>query len=480
MQQRNLPEALKLYARLVKEAPKGELYVEYGHAALLSGDIDLAERLWEKARSVESGNVQVIFQIAAEYQKIGLHAKARAFYAEAAKKEPDNLLAQFALASKLAEISSVKEARVPMKRCLELDSANEEVRALSAQLDRRENKLAEAEKQLRDMLTAGVEDPATRCNCHFELAQILDRTKRYDEAMAALTEAKNLARQSLNAESEMQALAKWRETITRTTKALPKNILDTWNKSFPERVRTTAQPVALLGGPARSGATLLEKVLGAHPSVAADDEARAFQDTLALTDVTAPIPVARLNILRERYLKMFGKALGSSLVGKIVLDKNPQPTIFLPAFLRVFPKLRTLIALRDPRDAILSLYFQSRSSSNFLPLEQLAQHYAFVVDIWLTIREWEGLAFTEVRYENLVADVKKEGERATKFLGLEWHKDQTKFYEKNLDQPIMSANYDDVTRPVYTRSVGRWKNYEKHLAPILPILEPCCKKLGYT
>jgi hypothetical protein len=36
-----------------------------------------------------------------------------------------------------------------------------------------------------------------------------------------------------------------------------------------------------------------------------------------------------------------------------------------------------------------------------------------------------------------------------------------------------------VTHPVYSRSVARWRAYEKHLAPILPALEPYCRMLGY-
>ena len=66
----------------------------------------------------------------------------------------------------------------------------------------------------------------------------------------------------------------------------------------------------------------------------------------------------------------------------------------------------------------------------------------------------------------------------TTFLGLDWHEEQQRFYETN--RQLYSPTYQDVTRPVYTRSVGRWRAYEKHLAPILPALGPYCRKLGYT
>ncbi len=163
----------------------------------------------------------------------------------------------------------------------------------------------------------------------------------------------------------------------------------------------------------------------------------------------------------------------------MLLDKNPSRTVWLPAFLRAFPELRVLIALRDPRDVMISLYFQDHPNTNYLTVEQLAHHYSNVMDVWLAVREWEGLVWLETRYEDTVADLQKEGSRVTRFLGHEWHENQTRFYERNHEKPVMSTNYNDVTKPVYTRSVGRWRVYEKYLAPILPALEPYCKRFGY-
>src|SRR6185437_2675781 len=107
-----------------------------------------------------------------------------------------------------------------------------------------------------------------------------------------------------------------------------------------------------------------------------------------------------------------------------------------------------------------------------------AQHYSDVMEIWLAVRKWEGLTWSwmETRYEDIVADLQKEGQRVTQFLGLEWHESQARYHEKNREKPILSTNYSDVTKPVYTRSIGRWRAYEKYLAPVLPELEPYCRK----
>jgi hypothetical protein len=102
------------------------------------------------------------------------------------------------------------------------------------------------------------------------------------------------------------------------------------------------------------------------------------------------------------------------------------------------------------------------------------------MDVWLAVRQWEGLAWMETRYEDIVADLEKEGRRVTEFLGLGWDEAQGRFHEKSSKKRMYSPTYHDASQPVYARSVARWHAYEKHLGPILPVLEPYCRALGYS
>jgi hypothetical protein len=144
--------------------------------------------------------------------------------------------------------------------------------------------------------------------------------------------------------------------------------------------------------------------------------------------------------------------------------------------------LRVIIALRDPRDVIVSCFFQNIplnvANANFLTLERTAHHYSVLMDVWLAVRRWEGLAWTETRYEDTVADPRKEGRRVTEFLGLRWRKEQMN-YQKN-ERHVFSPTYHDVTLPVHSRSVARWHAYEKYHAPALPILKPYLTQFGYA
>ena len=81
-----------------------------------------------------------------------------------------------------------------VEECLAIDKMDEQARYLSAVLDRREGRLEAAERGLRDLIASEPKHPYVRYACRYELAQILDRTERFDEAMRCLGEAKELVR----------------------------------------------------------------------------------------------------------------------------------------------------------------------------------------------------------------------------------------------------------------------------------------------
>jgi len=173
---------------------------------------------------------------------------------------------------------------------------------------------------------------------------------------------------------------------------------------------------------------LLEQILDAHPGVAALDEPTAFLEVLQPEfQKSDKLSSARVNILRRHYIQALRNELGADSTGKMLIDKNPSPTARLPLWLGVFPELRVLIARRDPRDVVLSCYFQNilliSANVNFLSLDRLAKHYADLMGIWLVDREWPGFAWMETRYEDIVVNLPKEGRRGTEFLGLQWHPD---------------------------------------------------------
>ncbi len=477
--------ALPRFEELTKLRPDSALiWLGYGAVAASLRQTATAQLAWGKARDLAAGNAKLLLQLGHQYRAARQLENARACYEQAAQADPEDINPFISLAVLFEKNHQLEESREAVNKCLVVNPSDEQARYFCALLDRRENKIEDAERRLRDLIASEPKHPYVCYACRYELAQILDQTDRFDEAMRALADAKTLVRKLADIKEVSEAFDAMAER-GRHIKDQPKDAFRAWAKAFPEKERKPIPTLAFLGGHPRSGTTLMEQVLGAHPNVIALDEPHLFQSVL-IPEIqkVQPVTSARLNVVRRLYTQALERESGQEALGKLLLEKNPSLTSALPMWLRVFPDLRVIIALRDPRDVVISCYFQNLplnvANANFLSLDRIAKHYAALMDIWLAVREWEGPLWMETRYEDTVADLEKEGRRVTEFLGLTWDDAQRRFYESSQKQRLHSPTYRDVTRPVYSRSVARWRAYEKHLAPILPLLEPYCRAFGYA
>jgi len=99
--------------------------------------------------------------------------------------------------------------------------------------------------------------------------------------------------------------------------------------------------------------------------------------------------------------------------------------------------------------------------------------------VWRRLREIIASPWLEVRYEDSVANMEREARKAVAFLGLEWEEHMLQYRERLKDKAVGSPTYEAVTQPLYTRAIGRWKNYQKFLEPYLEILQPHVEAFGY-
>jgi len=253
--------------------------------------------------------------------------------------------------------------------------------------------------------------------------------------------------------------------------------------------------LAFLGGPPRSGTTLIEQILGAHPQILVFDEAEAFAQEV-LNPISPPPPARGLTLKnlnglpaddRRRWISRYFKSLQHEVrdeaSGRLLVDKNPALTASLHLWLRLLPRLKVIITLRDPRDVVISCYFQNltltAANANFLSLERAARFYADCMDVWLRLRDLGGFDWIETRYEDVVSRLEEEGRRLTAFLELPWDAAQAAFHESARRKFVFAPTYSDVAKPVHAGAVGRWQHYAKALAPIQRRLEPYIKAFHY-
>jgi tetratricopeptide (TPR) repeat protein len=363
---------------------------------------------------------------------------------------------------------------------------------VQAKLARRRNEPQQAEDILRRLAGKPTAPHDLRAEAFAELAQVLDQRGDYDGAMEAAVLGKQLMLPRDAAERQTA------EFVLGRFRALHEHLTDGqlrgWRAAsdVPELAHP---PLALLTGFPRSGTTLLEQALDAHPDIVSSEErdimgfevfpalVGSVPDRASVADLLKRVSSTRLAEESTRYFRYHEAWLGGPLAGRLLLDKNPGATLLLPVYLRVFPQLRTLVALRDPRDVILSCFFLylplNPLSVNFLTLERVARKYALDFGAWLRMRECLPAPWLEVRYEDVVGDLPAQARRALEFLGLPWHDAVAAPAAHARAKAVLSPTYEAVAQPVHNRAIGRWRNYQDYIEPVLPILEPVLKAFGY-
>src|SRR6185437_9947283 len=137
-------------------------------------------------------------------------------------------------------------------------------------------------------------------------------------------------------------------------------------------------------------------------------------------------PPSILQPARTNYFRCMDAFLGDSIGTRLLVDKNPILTFLLIPFIRIFPETKLLIALRDPRDVVLSCFMQplslNQSAAAFLTLEGAVDDYAELMAMYQTVAPLIPNERIEVRYEDMVSDLESVARRTLEFLGASWDK----------------------------------------------------------
>jgi len=420
--------------------------------------------------------------------QLGEMAEAEAVLRLSHTLDPDNVLAQVRLAGLLERLNRLDEAEnflVAIPDDAGDEASRFERQATAARLMQRRGRHAQAVDAYLALLASPQAEQDVQ-EMHFSLAKSLDALGRCDEAFAAL--------QAAHA-AQMQHLARY--TPQAVSQPEPLRIADyscdagdvaRWLPPTADAMRP--DPVFVVAFP-RSGTTLLEQLLDAHPGLQSMDEQPFLQ--LAISDIQAagvsyPEQLAMLTgqqiqQVREAYWARVADKVSLS-AGVRLVDKNPLNMLRLPAICRLFPDARIILVVRHPCDVLMSCFMQNFRAPEFAvlcrSLDSLAEGYCKAFDFWYSQQAILQGRVLELRYEAFVQDVPATARQLTDFIGLPWDDcllDPTGHAQQR--GYISTPSYAQVVKPVSRDAIDRWRRYATQFAPLMPQLAAQLDRWGY-
>ena len=255
---------------------------------------------------------------------------------------------------------------------------------------------------------------------------------------------------------------------------------------------STKVPVFIIGF-VRSGSTLLERVLDAHPLIVGTGEDSVFNgklDYIRNSIVDASMSGSP-DALHDTVQKMADEVVVGMRKRWEVIDANTakssddsesiQPERFADKMLTnyfnvgfihmLFPNALILHVAREPMDTVFSAFKHEFPpgtldyTSEFSSLASLYHAYRDVMEHWDKVLPGR---IMHVRYEDMVHDMPSVAKAIINATGLEWDEDVLQFHKKK--HAVNTLSTTQVRKGVYSHSLQAWKRYEEPLQPLVKLI----------
>jgi hypothetical protein len=225
--------------------------------------------------------------------------------------------------------------------------------------------------------------------------------------------------------------------------------------------------VQMLGFP-RSGTTLLENVLGAHPAIETFEETPALFvaidriERVLVGKVPSSSPEQVFLDARAAYVEEL-LTLRRKPEATVLIDKMPIRTADTAFISKLFPEWRYIFSIRHPYDVVLSCFKQrfvpNPSMENFHTIADAARLYDFSMSEWFKHHTMDDPAVHYVRYDELVTDFERVTAGALEFLGVPWD-DAVRDFSKSAEQrAAKTPSYQKVRQGLSIGVQTQWRNY---------------------
>lgn len=497
--QHNYVQAARCFEQAVLIDPRhADGWHNLGTALRRLGDIETAFAAFKKTLALDSTRADTWLNLGNLLIKAGQYDDAVECFERAARHDPSLAAARSRLATRLSAKGQVKRAAQLFRQSLGLDPDQveswfgfgqtlEDLGQAEAALDcylnviarhachapaigrylalanadvLREDVLAQANATLHN--TAMPEEG--RALIGYGLVKYHSRRKDHASAAAAGRLANQLRRQQAGP-LDRTALAARVDNIMRTCNADFFAARERWREnSEPD----SEQPVFIVGLP-RSGTTLTEQILAAHPRMHGAGElpdlsrlatgcVRAGDDTWR---AVSRIDARQCRQLASRYLHALRD--GAPHDALRISDKSPLNFFQLGFATLLFPGARVIHCTRNARDNALSIWMENfnpdqRYATDFDDLAFYHGQYQRLMEHW---RNHLPLPILDLHYEATVANLETQARNLIRFLDVPWDAHCLDFHKT--ERAVQTPSRWQVRQPIYTGSVERWRTYHPYL-----------------
>jgi tetratricopeptide (TPR) repeat protein len=419
----------------------------------LAGRQTEAYQACTQALSVAPGNARVLVCMGQICRARGDIEAALRYFREALQHAPADGPAIYGGTEALERIGQPEQALALLQPLLSRLASDPELLILYTRIGARLQLDDAIDERLEQALRNPALDARARERMHFLLGDLRDRQARYKEAFAHYHAGNQAVWQRLDDSKyhdEIDAIIAGFEALGGALQPNPE----------PQAIT----PIFIVGMP-RSGTSLVEQILASHPQVYGAGELNVLSDIAAELGYASPAfkpDAATLAVVARRNIDALKELAGGAL---FVTDKLPGNFLFIGLIALMFPDARIIHTRRDPLDTCLSCYFQYFLGAHkySYDLGQLGRYYRQYEKLMAYWRQ-RGIAFLDVQYEHLVADLEGVSRQMTAYCGLDWNEACLNYHQSG--RVIATASYHQVNQPIYTASIGRWRHYEKFLAPL--------------
>jgi tetratricopeptide (TPR) repeat protein len=392
------------------------------------------------------------------YSEMRKYDQASAQYQRALETNPVYIPALFNLAGLLEESGKRQEAISLYERVLKINPRHWDSLSRLAQASKVTSGDEGMIERLLKGLDAAADLPDAQEGLNYALGKVLDDLGRYDDAFKAYQTANNLAKLRHPPYDRIG-----------TERAFSR-IIELINENWMNAAATdlTAAPIFICGM-FRSGSTLVEQMLAAHPGIQAGGELDFLPWLIA--GKFAPYPEGVVSASQSDLAELGNEYLSRLQTlfpnGENITDKQPDNFLRLGLIKAVFPRARIVYTKRNLLDNCLSVYFQQLDAKLIYAgdIDDIRHYYGQqerLMSHWLKCL---GDNVYTVNYDELVKSPQPVLRGLIAFLGLDWDERCMRF--QRADVLVKTASVWQVRDELHSQSSGRWRNYASHLEKLI-------------